>query len=66
MCVCITHPLIPINPLSLSSIYTHRHREDIKEAFALEKEWSWVCLAGGYAGERAVKQGLGTRVGVYL
>lgn len=66
MCVHHTPTYTHIPTLSLSSIYTHRHREDIKEAFALEKEWSWVCLAGGCAREWAVKQGLGTGVGVYL
>ena len=72
MCVCVcvcacAHPLIPIYPLSLSSIYIHTHtHKDIKEAFALEKKWSWVCLAGGCAGEWAVKQVLGTGVRLYL
>ena len=70
VCVCVcacAHPLIPIYPLSLSSIYIHTHtHKDIKEAFALEKKWSWVCLAGGCAGEWAVKQVLGTGVRLYL
>ena len=70
VCVCVrvhTHSYPYTHSLSLAYIYTHTHtHKDIKEAFALEKKWSWVCLAGGCAGEWAVKQVLGTGVRLYL
>ena len=73
MCVCVcahthaphAHSYPYTHSLSLAYIHTDTHK-DIKEAFALEKEWSWVCLAGGSAGKWAVKQVPGTGVRVYL